>query len=129
MIITPELWNISVTAIQSIAGAPVWLKRQAQLNYEGALGLPSAEAAGEGVDAIPSAEQRIVKADYFDFLREQIKLEPRGPEWGQILNKRLADMEPFADKKLIRIIFHSKPHVAVLEINPETSEVIHVEID
>jgi hypothetical protein len=99
------------------------------LNYEDALGLPSVEVAGDGVDAIPSAEERIVKPDYFDFLREQIRLEPRGPEWGQVLKKRLADLEPFVDKKLIRVMFHSKPHVAILEVNPETSEVIHIELD
>src|SRR5437588_3887697 len=114
MIMTPKLWNVSVRAIQSISEAPVWLKRQAKLNYEDAIRLPSAAMADEGVDAIPSVEERLVKADYFDFLREQIKLEPRGPEWGQILKKRLADQEPFVDKKLIRVIFHSKPHVAIL---------------
>ena len=95
MTLTPELWNIVVAVIQSIHEAPAWLKRQSRLNYKDITQLPSVDVAGDSVDVIPSVEKRLLKADYFDFLREQINLEPRGPEWGKILKVRLAHLEPF----------------------------------
>jgi hypothetical protein len=127
MIMTPTLWETSAAAIQLIAEAPAWLKSQARLKYEEVIRLPSVEMAIDGADAIPSIEERLIKADYLDFLREQIRLEPRGPEWGRILKKRLADLSPFVGRKLIRVMLHCRPNSAVLEIDPETLAIIHVE--
>jgi hypothetical protein len=128
MIMTPTLWNISVKAIQSIKDAPLWLKQQAQLNFEHAMQLPDLDVAVDGDNVRPSAKERLLKADYFDFLREQISLEPRGPEWSKILRERLTHLEPFTNKTLISIVLHSMPHSATFEINPVTEEVIHIEI-
>ena len=96
---TSQLWNMSVRAIQSIAEVPIWVQRQGCLNFEDVLRLPSVEAPGEGVGAMPSVEERLLRADYLDFLREQIQLESRGPEWGRILKRRLTVLQPFCREK------------------------------
>lgn len=124
-----KLWNASVAAIQSIDRAPDWLKEQARLSFEEAMRLSALDVAADGSNARPSIDERLVKSDYLDFLREQIKLEPRGPEWGAILKARLAALEPFVDKSLIRAMFYRKPDLITLQINPETGLVILIECD
>lgn len=126
---TPTLWNVSVTAIQSTSSLPLWLQKQAKLPYADIMQLPELDVAGNGSDALPSVEEELFKADYLEFLREQIKLEPRGPEWGAILRRRLTALEPFANKKLITAIFFRKPDSVSLKINPKNGEVIHMEIN
>jgi hypothetical protein len=128
MIMTPETWQVLVRAIASIQGLPPWLKEQAQLSWEAVSQFPTVDATTEGQHSLPTVEQKFVNADYLDFLREQIRLNARGPEWLALLKGRLAALEPFVGKELLLATFHSKPHSATLRIHPKTRAVVHVEV-
>jgi hypothetical protein len=125
---TPELWNIAIAAIQSLDDAPPWLRNQAWLSFEAAANLPVLDFTVDGDDARPNIEEKVLKADYLDFLREQIELETRGPEWNKILKTRLAALSPFIDKKIITAMFHKKPGIVMLQVDPDTKKVIRFEI-
>ena len=127
MTMTPEIWKILVRAVESTQGCPAWLKDQARLNWETVSRLPIVDATGNGQHALPTAEEKIVTPDYLDFLREQIGVDARGPEWLALLKARLAALEPFVGKKLLVATFHSKPHSATLRIRPDTKEVVQLE--
>ena len=99
------------------------------MTFEQMSALPTLETAPKGQDTIPTINEKIVMPDYLDFLRDQIKLEPRGPEWTKILKKRLLALEPFVNKSIITASFHRMPYAATLKINPESGEVIHIEVD
>ena len=126
---TANLWNVAVIAVQSLIDAPVWVKEQAVYTYQQVLALPTLETCPSGRATIPNISEKIVMPDYLDFLREQIELEPRGPEWTKVLKSRLFAMEPFVNKLLITATFYRLPDVATLLINPENGKVVHLEID
>lgn len=128
MTMTPEIWKVLVNAIASIPACPSWLKEQTGLTWEAASGLPIVDATSDGQHALPTVEEKVVAPDYLDFLREQIGLNARGPEWSAVLKNRLTALEPFVGRPLMMATFHSKPHLAMLRIRPDTKEVIHMEI-
>jgi hypothetical protein len=73
-----------------------------------------------GIVTRPDISDEIIKSDYLNFLREQIRLEPRGPEWNTILQNRLNALESFAGKKVIVANFRQRPESASLYIDTET---------
>jgi hypothetical protein len=127
MTMTSDIWKILVKAIESTQSCPAWLNDQAGLNWETVSRWPVVDASSNGQHALPTAEGKIVGPDYLDFLREQIEVNARGPEWLALLKNRLAALEPFVGKKMLVATFHSKLHSATLRIRPDTKEVIHLE--
>jgi hypothetical protein len=129
MTLTPDIWKILSNAITSVPECPSLLKEQASLGWKSVLRLPIVDATSDGQHALPTVERKAVAPDYLDFLREQIGLNPRGPEWLALLKNRLAALEPFVGKQLMVATFHSKPHSATLRIRPDTNQVIHAEVN
>jgi hypothetical protein len=129
MMITAEIWKVLSTEIASTRTCPSWLKKQGRLDWESLSKLPVVEATSAGQDALPTIEITVVTADYLDFLREQVRLNPRGPEWLALIKSRLSALEPFVDKQLMVATFYCKPHVAIFRIRPDVEDVIHVEMD
>ena len=104
------------------------MKVQASLDWETVSRLPVVDVTSDGQHALPTVEERMVSPDYLEFLREQIRLNTRGPEWLGLLNRRLAALEPFVGKQLLIATFHCKPNSATLRIRPDTKKLIHKEI-
>ncbi len=129
MTITPEIWNTLTNAIEAVPECPQWLKAQARLECGAVSQLPVIDSVMDGQDALPTIEEKVVATDYLDFLREQIELNPRGPQWLTLLKSRLAALEPFVGKQIIVATFHSKPHSATLRILPDTNEIVHLEVN
>src|SRR4051812_17997161 len=50
-----------------------------------------------------SLEDEYVDASYIEFLREQIDLAPRGPQWNQVLKTRMSALEPEVGQTLTRV--------------------------
>lgn len=127
MIMTPDIWDFLVKVIKSSQASPSWLTNQANLDWDAVSKLPIVDATQNGQHAVPTLEEKIVTQDYLDFLREQIALNPRGPEWLDLLKSRLTAIEPFAGKQLMVATFHAKPHSATLRIHIETKSIVHME--
>jgi hypothetical protein len=128
MNMTPEIWRTFVKAIGEISNCPWWLRQQAQLSWEAVSQLPTLDAASSGEHAIPTFERKVLAPDYLDFLREQIGLAARGPEWAAVLRNRLTALEPFVGKQLVVATFHCKPHSATIRISPVTEQLVHAEV-
>lgn len=128
MIITREFWKILVRIIEGIEDCPVWLKSQAGLSWESISQLPALDEMKDGQSAIPNVEKKLVTLDYIEFLKEQIRLNSRGKEWSDVLEKCLNALEPFIGQDLVVSYLYFKPHVAILRFHYETKEIIHVEL-
>jgi len=128
MTISLAMWKMIVNAIETMRNCPPWLRTQASLTWETASQLPIVDATSDGQNARPIAEKKVVAQDYLDFLREQIELNPRGPEWLSTLKTRLVALEPFVGKELIVVEFHCKPNLAILRFLSENGNLIHVEV-
>ena len=129
MTMTSEIWKTLVRALGEIPNCPSWLQLQTQLSWEAVSRLPALDEASNGKDAAPVVEQKAVAPDYLSFLREQIELNARGPEWSDVLRKRLVALEPFVGRELLVVTFYCKPHSAIVRINPETKAVAHMEVN
>jgi hypothetical protein len=126
MNVTEDIWRGILNAIDT-QRPPVWLREQLELGREAVLGLPILDVTGEGEHARPTVEEEVVKEDYLNFLREQIRLNARGPEWTALLGRRLAALEPVVGNKLVGVTFYAKPHVVTLWLCPESKELVHME--
>ncbi len=125
---TLETWQTIVKALGELPNCPSWLKQQARLSWEAVSRLPVLDGTSIEEHAVPTVEQKAVAPDYLDFLREQIELNARGPEWSDVLRQRLAALEPFVGKQLLVATFYCKPHSATVRINPQTNALVHVEV-
>lgn len=125
---TREIWTILSSAIESVQDAPLWLREQALLGWEAVSALPQLDVTTHGQHALPSVEQKLVTPDYLDFLREQITLDARDPEWRDLLRRRLAALEPFVGQELLVATFYCRPHSATLRIKPGSGAPVHLEV-
>ncbi|HEX3627406.1 MAG TPA: hypothetical protein VH280_18525 [Verrucomicrobiae bacterium] len=122
-------WTTLAAAIGTMANAPDWLKELARLTHAEISQLPKLDDVEEGHFSAPAAEEKTVANDYLDFLREQIKLNARGPKWTAILQGRLNALQPFIGKKVLMANLYRRPDSASLYINPETGQLFHVEVN
>jgi hypothetical protein len=125
---TNKTWQILVAAIATAKNPPGWLRELAYLSYEDVLRLPKYEDAGDGQVTAPWVEEKLLAADYLDFLREQIRIDARGAEWKELLQKRLQALKPFVGKNVLTATFHQKPYAVTLKINPDTGKLFHEEM-
>jgi len=125
---TKETWQILLAAIATVKNPPGWLRELGGLNYDDVLRLPKYEDAADGQITSPWIEEKLLAADYLDFLREQIRIDARGPEWKELLQERLQVLEPFVGKHVLTATFHQKPYAVTLKINPDTGKLFHVEM-
>lgn len=72
-------------------------------------------------------EEHTFDASYIDFLNEQIRLNARGEEWSARLRHRRKRMAPFTDQRLIRGKIPIPDGDLSIEVEPESSRVIHWE--
>ncbi len=76
---------------------------------------------------IENAETTTSDSSYLEFLREQIRLEPRGPDWSQVLSRRLRNLEPYVGHPLIDFNLITPSGRYHLKVNLETLKVVHWE--
>jgi hypothetical protein len=125
---TNENWNILTAAIATVKNPPDWLRELGGLSYDEALRLPKYEDTADGQITAPWIEEKLLAADYLDFLREQIRIDARGPEWKELLQARLRALKPFVGKNVLTATFHQKPYAVTLKIDPNTGKLFHVEM-
>ena len=64
---------------------------------------------------------------YLDFLDEQIKLSPRGPEWTDRLKRRRTALQAFCGIVLLRGSIRVGNILFTVEIEPKTKALVHWE--
>jgi hypothetical protein len=81
------------------------------------------EHAGE----VTALEEHQFDQSYIEFLDEQIRLSPRGPEWTERLKRRRAALRPYAGVTLLRGRVQAAKTDFAVEIHPQTKTVVHWE--
>ena len=125
---TTEIWKVIVNCIKSIENSGSWMRKVGELRHEQVLQLPSLGSEADGEIARPNVSEEPMEEDYLTFLREQIHLNARGPEWTGLLERRLAALEPFRNEKVLIVNLYQKPNSATLYINPKTEKILHIEL-
>ena len=92
------------------------------------------EWAKDSIATAPQAPPPCVKLEthritdsYIGFLREQIELGARGPEWNLILQRRMAALMPFVGVELTRMTLRCDHRVLVVDIFLTEQRVVHFE--
>lgn len=81
----------------------------------------------ERASEVEGLELQTIDQSYLDFLREQIALEPRGPEWTALLAKRFTALAPYRDIPLLFGIINTPTGYAFVRVNPDTKRIIYHE--
>jgi hypothetical protein len=76
---------------------------------------------------IRSVSQSCFDASYLEFLDEQIRLGPRGPEWTARLRRRREALASYCDKRLLYATVSADGAEYSLRIDPETERIVHWE--
>ena len=84
-------------------------------------------ALRDHADDVTALEEHRFDRSYIEFLDEQIRLSPRGPEWTERLKHRRADLLSFCDTTLLRGRVQVGEADFTVEIDPKTRAVIHWE--
>ncbi|RYD66562.1 MAG: hypothetical protein EOP83_04760 [Verrucomicrobiaceae bacterium] len=87
--------------------------------------LPS--AVRERAESVRSCERCTFDASYLDLLREQIDIAARGPEWTEILTRRLAALSCYPGLPTLRGTISTETGVHLIRVDPEIRQVIHHE--
>lgn len=82
----------------------------------------------ENVVSIRSFEERILDRSYLSFLEEQIALEPRGPEWTRVLQKRLEALKDYCGKNLLSGIISEGDKNYFITISAESKKILYWEL-
>lgn len=72
-------------------------------------------------------EYKILDASYIEFLDQQIELEARGPEWNEILKKRVSALRPFVGKTVVTAQLLFEDNSLTIKIDPEEKNIINIE--
>ncbi len=92
---------------------------------QAAIFLPAAVRAQAAT--LQSCERKVFDQSYLDFLQEQIDLAPRGPEWAELLSRRLAALAPFCGLPTISGRISTSDAEFFIRVDPRNCRVIHAE--
>lgn len=73
------------------------------------------------------SEEKVVDPSYLQFLDQQIALEPRGPEWTEVLKKRRVSLSPYVGKAVITVSVVENDRMATIRIDPEEGKIFDIE--
>ena len=86
-----QVWDTMRGQLLSSQGIPSWLNAVLATPFD------RLQSLAADIDV----ERKELTASYLDFLREQIRLEPRGKEWAGALQERLGSFLPHVDQQLL----------------------------
>lgn len=68
---------------------------------------------------------RTFDESYIEFLMTQIKLEPRGPQWTEVMKRRIKLLEPYCDCPLIDAHVLAGENITFwIKVDPETERLV-----
>ena len=95
-ILTAYLWDLIQRLVVPSPGLPSWMQRLLSQSFGSVI-------KNEDIKII--IERKPIDVSYLDFLKEQIRLGARGPEWSEVLRMRLNALEPYVEKEVTTITF------------------------
>jgi hypothetical protein len=98
--LSTKLWGALQANQDLVRSLPAKLKELAKMPFRDVRRLPSYDEALTHDLIQPHVEPTRITTSYLDFLKEQIRLEPRGEEWSRLLQNRLKALEPFQNQDL-----------------------------
>ena len=84
--------------------------------------------ARENRNAVSEIKITNVDQSYIDFLDGQIELEPRGPEWNQILMFRRAALAEHVGRELASCVLRCGTTHYSFNVDPISGSVVHFEV-
>ena len=81
----------------------------------------------EQARAVEGLERSTLDPSYLDFLREQIALEARGPEWTAVLTKRFTAIAPYCGLQIIFGAIRTPTGFYFVRVDPDNRRVIYHE--
>lgn len=98
-----SVWAI-LTKELNTKEVPLWVRSLLNMSYEAVEKLPSTDSLYEREGFFyPSFRMIEITPDYLRFLDTQIRVEPKGPAWSQILKSRLTSLAPHTGKKILEL--------------------------
>lgn len=134
---TESCWQHIREKICSVAGLPAWTQPVLACSYNDLVGgyevlLHSKQILNSRIqpdDITLYLGYLTIQQDYLDWLKEQIELAPRGPEWNRVLEARLKAYEPYTGIEIIRVYIGRESESVVLWISKDRSRAaIHYEV-
>jgi hypothetical protein len=107
--------SLLLELLSNLSNIPSWVISQLKLSE-----LNSTESC--------KIETKPVSASYLDFLREQIELQPRGPEWNSVLQLRLNALAPYEGTDITTISVRGADRHFTAYIDHGQKTLIHYEV-
>jgi hypothetical protein len=82
----------------------------------------------ENVDSVRGFDEKLVEQSYLSFLEQQIALQPRGPEWTKVLQRRLESLKNYCGKKLASGIVSEGEKNCFIKLSPESKKILYWEL-
>jgi len=129
--IDSESWTLLVEAGRTCPGLPEEVRKALAVPYAELIPLPFIDgsmAKPQGVRCLPYWEEDSFDASYLEFLDDQIRREPRGPEEAQRLRVRRAALAPFVDMVLVYYRIPWDGFDATIAVEARVPRIVHVDV-
>ena len=126
-----EAWSLLVGAAQKCPGLPREIKWVLAVPLEYLLSLKFVDGSRpmvEGVCCLPYWREHSFDAGYLRFLDDQIRKEPRGPEWSKRLRVRRDALAPFVNALLLGYTIKWDVFHAAIEVEACGRRIVHFEL-
>jgi hypothetical protein len=129
-----KLWDRLGASRELREAAPSWVRLILDLPFIEIQKLPQASSAdipSRDTMFCPTLEFAEITSSYLGFLRTQIRLEPRGKEWADVLAARLKAIVPFENQKLYHMtilrMHEKKIESFFARLHPDDLKIVHIE--
>jgi hypothetical protein len=126
-----QAWTLLVEAAKKCPGLPENVRKVLALPLADLMSLPFIDGAKprpEGQRCVPYWREHSFDASYLEFLDDQIRREPRGPEWSQRLRTRRDALAPFVNVLLLGYTIKWDDFRATIEVDARGQRIVHFEL-
>lgn len=121
------IWSLIKRILENEQSIPQWIDAILSRSAEKVSALTVFDGTGLDIEYQPSVEQKELKNDYLDFLEEQIVLNARGINWGNVLRRRLEALRPYVGKVLLTVTFYKGLESFTYKLSVEDEHLIYFE--
>ena len=129
--IDSQSWSLLVGAARNCPALPAEIREVLALLLADILALPFVDGSKpkpEGVCCLPYWREHSFDSSYLEFLDDQIRREPRGPEWSKRLRLRRDALAPFVNVMLVGYTITGENFQATIEVDARGQRIVHFEL-